>query len=54
MAPRTGPGRIRLAGRTVQLTWLREHSAEAAPLFAAPGPRSVTPGACAAALPCAW
>ncbi|WP_372505178.1 DUF1173 family protein [Streptomyces parvus] len=34
MAPLTGPGRIRLAGRTVQLTWLREHSAEAAPLFA--------------------
>ncbi|MFD8900532.1 DUF1173 family protein [Streptomyces ardesiacus] len=34
MALLTGPGRIRLADRTVQLTWLREHSAEAAPLFA--------------------
>lgn len=34
MAPTTGPGRIQLAGRTVQLAWLREHSTQAAPLFA--------------------
>ncbi|MGW6144405.1 DUF1173 family protein [Streptomyces sp. NPDC055140] len=34
MAPTTGPGRIQLAGRTVQLAWLREHSTAAAPLFA--------------------
>ncbi|MFJ5817337.1 DUF1173 family protein [Streptomyces sp. NPDC093108] len=34
MAPTTGPGRIQLAGRTVQLAWVREHSAQAAPLFA--------------------
>ncbi|MER5615934.1 DUF1173 family protein [Streptomyces sp. NPDC002215] len=34
MAPTTGPGRIQLAGRTVQLAWLREHSTESAPLFA--------------------
>ncbi|MFD6335084.1 DUF1173 family protein [Streptomyces niveus] len=34
MAPATGPARIQLAGRTVQLAWLREHSTKAAPLFA--------------------
>jgi len=34
MEPTTGPGRIQLAGRTVQLAWLREHSTQAAPLFA--------------------
>jgi hypothetical protein len=34
MAPTTGPGRIQLAGRTVQLAWLREHSAQSTPLFA--------------------
>ncbi|MGW3930354.1 DUF1173 family protein [Streptomyces microflavus] len=34
MAPTTGPGHVQLAGRTVQLAWLREHSNQAAPLFA--------------------
>jgi hypothetical protein len=34
MAPTNGPGRIQLASRTVQLAWLREHSTQAAPLFA--------------------
>lgn len=34
MAPTTGPGRIQLADRTVQLAWLREHATQAAPLFA--------------------
>lgn len=34
MAPATGPGRIQLAGCTVQLAWLRESSTQAAPLFA--------------------
>lgn len=34
MAPTIGPGHIQLAGRTVQLAWLREHSTQAAPLFA--------------------
>ncbi|MFF7953641.1 DUF1173 family protein [Streptomyces griseorubiginosus] len=34
MTPTTGPGRIQLAGRTVQLAWLREHATHTAPLFA--------------------
>ncbi|MCX4681354.1 DUF1173 domain-containing protein [Streptomyces sp. NBC_01433] len=34
MTPTNGPGCIQLAGRTVQLAWLREHSTQAAPLFA--------------------
>jgi hypothetical protein len=34
MATTTGPARIQLAGRTVQLAWLRKHSTETAPLFA--------------------
>ncbi|MET8816395.1 DUF1173 family protein [Streptomyces sp. NPDC004549] len=33
MAPTPGPALIQLAGRTVQLAWLREHSTQAAPLF---------------------
>lgn len=33
MKPTTVPARIQLAGRTVQLAWLREHSTQAAPLF---------------------
>ncbi|MFI5867127.1 DUF1173 family protein [Streptomyces sp. NPDC051546] len=33
MHPPSEPGRIQLAGRTVQLAWLREHTAQAAPLF---------------------
>lgn len=32
--PTSGPGRIQLAGRTVRLAWLREHTTQAAPLFA--------------------
>ncbi|MFF8618813.1 DUF1173 family protein [Streptomyces sp. NPDC015350] len=34
MATTTGPARIQLAGRTVQLAWLREHPVQATPLFA--------------------
>ncbi|MEU5036069.1 DUF1173 family protein [Streptomyces rubiginosohelvolus] len=34
MAHTTGPARIQLAGRTIELAWLREHSTQAATLFA--------------------
>ncbi|MYS33445.1 uncharacterized protein DUF1173 [Streptomyces sp. KhCrAH-43] len=34
MHPTSSSGRIQLAGRTVQLAWLREHTAQAASLFA--------------------
>lgn len=34
MAPAPGPGRVQLAGRTVQLVWLRERPHAAAALFA--------------------
>jgi hypothetical protein len=34
MHPTSGSGRIQLAGRTVQLAWLREHTPPAASLFA--------------------